>query len=136
MRPLRKKNRREVTYDPDTCHDREWYLKKDQDVLSSEGSVDSDEIVRKYFKDCGCDSEIGGRCFECGAVSCISCHGRCSKCQKPICMQHSNFLEKDDGQKERLCGSCHDVTTRKRRFAKVGRFFMSLFVEMEDKSHD
>ena len=136
MRPLRRKNKRHVTYDPDTDKDREWQLEQNQDVLSSEGSVDSDETVRKYFKDCGCDGDIGGRCYVCGAVSCISCHGRCNKCKKPICMQHSNFLEKENGEKERLCGTCHDVFIRKQGWAKIGHFFLSLFCEMEDKSHD
>ncbi len=136
MRSLRRKNKRHVTYDPDTDKDREWQLEQSQDVLSSEGSVDSDETVRKYFKDCGCDGNIGGRCYVCGAVSCISCHGRCNKCQKPICMQHSNFLEKDNGERERLCEPCYDVITRKQWWARTGRFFLSLFCEMEETSHD
>ena len=136
MKPLRRKNTRQVTYDPNTDRDREWYLEQSLDVLSNEGSVDSDKIVRKYFKDCGCDAEIGGCCFECGAISCKLCHGRCHNCQKPICMQHSNFHEKDNGETIRLCGSCCDIVTRKRKLTRVGRFFLSLFCEMEDTSHD
>lgn len=135
MKKLRRKSKRQVTYDPNTKQDREWELEQSQDVLSSEGSVDSDEFVRKSFKDCGCAGEIGGTCFDCGAVSCTSCFGRCNKCQKPICLQHSHFFEKDDGEKERFCGPCYDVVTRKQGLAKVVRFFKSFIFEMEDESH-
>lgn len=135
MKPLRRKNKRQVTYDPNAKQDREWHLEQSQDVLSAEGSVDTDEIVRKIFKDCGCDGEIGGRCFDCGAVSCISCHGRCNKCQKPICLQHSTFVDKEDGNKERLCNTCHDILIRKRGWDKVGRFFLSLITDTEEESN-
>jgi hypothetical protein len=135
LKPLRRKNIRQVTYDPDTGQDREWQLKQRLDVLSSEGCVDTTGTVRNHFKDCGCNDEIGGRCYVCGAVSCTSCHGRCNKCKKPICMQHSNFLEKENAEKERLCESCYDAITRKQKFAKVGRLFLSLFCEMEDKTY-
>lgn len=133
MKPLREKNKRLVTYDPDSDKDREWELEQTRDVRSSEGSIDSDETIRKYFKDCGCDGEIGGRCYVCGAVSCTSCHGRCNKCKKPICMQHSNFFEKDNGEKERLCGTCHDVLIRKQGWAKIARFFLSLITDTEEE---
>lgn len=133
MKPLRRKNKRNVTFDPDTGQDRIWQSEQSQDILSSEGSVDSDGIVRKYFKDCGCDGDIGGRCFECGAVSCQNCHGRCSICQKPICMHHSHFLGKEGTEKQRFCATCHDAFSRKQKLAKVGLFFMSLFIEMEEK---
>jgi len=136
MKPLRRKNKRQVTYDPDTGQNREWKLEQTKHTRADNGSVDTDEIVRTSFKDCGCDGKIGGICYVCGAVSCISCHGRCNKCQKPICLQHSNFLEKKDGEKERLCGTCYDVITRKRGWAKVGRFFLSLIVDTGEKSNE
>ncbi len=133
MKPLRRRNNRKVTFDPDTGQDRIWESQQNQDVLSNEGSVDSDVITRTFFKDCGCDGQIGGRCYECGAISCISCHGRCEKCQKPICMQHSHFFEDENGRKVRLCGICHDKTVRKQKLSKFTHFLTSFFVQTEGK---
>lgn len=133
MRPLRRKKTFEVTYDPDTGQDRVWRVEQSQDGLSREGSVDSGEILRKFFKDCGCDAEIGGRCYVCGAVSCQACHGRCRSCQKPICLEHSHFHVLEDQNEHRLCGSCYDVIRRKEKWTKVRKSISSFFVE---EQHD
>ena len=132
MKPLRRKKTCQVTTDPITGRDRILGWTQEDDVLSDEGSVDSAGVQRKYFLDCGCDAEIGGRCFDCSAISCRDCHGRCQSCQKPICMQHSHFLETEDRGQVRLCGSCFDKITRKQTRAKIGRFFLSLFLVKEN----
>lgn len=136
MKPIRRKENVQVTDNPTTGQDQVLEFMQEEDVLSHQGSIDSSNLHRKFFRDCGCDGPIGGRCFECSAISCVACHGRCQNCQKPICMQHSNFLEKDDGEKERLCGTCYDAIIRRQGWAKVFRFFKSLVFEMEDESHD
>ena len=128
MKPLRRKHTRHVTQDPVTGQDRTLGWTCEEDVLSDHGSVDSTSMQRKFFLDCGCDGEAAGRCFECGSLNCSECYGRCQQCRKPICMQHSCFLETDQGEM-RLCGRCFDKTSRKRTRAKVGRFLLSLFVE-------
>lgn len=92
MKPLRRKKTCEVTHDPITGQERILELTQEEDFLSDHGSVDSAGLHQRYFRDCGCDGPIGGRCFECGAISCKSCHRRCHNCQKPICIAHSNFL--------------------------------------------
>ena len=135
MKPLRRKNKRQVTYDPYTNQDREWELEQSQDVLSSEGSVDSDEFVRKSFKDCGCAGDVGGICRECGAVSCTSCFGRCYRCKKPLCLEHSYFLKIKDTD-VRFCGGCHDEVSWELGEGKFKRTLKSLIFDMEDTSHD
>lgn len=131
MRPLRRKNRYEVTDNPMTGQDRILELTQEEDVLSDQGSVDSASLHRRYIRDCGCDGPVGGRCFECQAISCRLCHGRCQGCQKPLCLQCSSFLDFGEHGRIRLCNRCYDETTRKQRLAKVGRFLLSPFVQFE-----
>ena len=90
MKPLRRKKTCEVTHDPITGQERILELSQEDDFLSDHGSVDSAGLHQRYFRDCGCDGPIGGRCFECGAISCKSCHGRCHNCQKPICLDEKD----------------------------------------------
>lgn len=133
MKPLRRKKNYEVTQDPKTGLDRILNLIEEEDILSDQGSVDSTRVHYKSFLDCECDSEIGGRCFECGAVSCKTCHGRCNSCQKPICLEHSSFLQVGGEDRIRLCRRCYDSIIRKQKLARVGRIFLSLFID-EDKN--
>lgn len=129
MKPLRRKKDYVVTRDPITGRDIILSLTEKEDILSDQGSVDSTGLHRKYFPSCGCDSEIGGRCSECGEFSCKSCHGHCCNCRKPLCLQHSYFLGEGNGEKIRLCNRCHDIITRRRRWAKLGHLFLSTFTE-------
>lgn len=135
MKPLRRKETREITHDPVTGQDRITEQSFENDVLSDQGSVDSAGLHRKFFRDCGCDAKIGGQCYECGGISCIACHGRCHICQKPICLEHSEFIETEgEGQERtRLCSRCYGKVTRKQKWAKVGRFFLSTIVREEQK---
>ena len=130
MKPLRRKQTTQVTADPVTGRDRVLGWTQEQDVLSDQGSVDSAALQRTFFLDCGCSKPAHGRCFECGAISCELHHGICHGCQKPICMQHSRFLETEQGQ-VRLCVSCHDKISRKQTRAKIGGFLLSLVVRRE-----
>ena len=131
VRPLRQKTILEVTHDPYTGHERILRIVKEEDVLSDEGSIDSTSMQQKIFLDCGCDAEIGGRCHECGAISCRACFGHCQNCQKPLCMQHSNFLETKVHGVIRLCNKCHDVIVRKHKLKRIFQFVVSPFVEFE-----
>ncbi len=133
MKPIRREKDCHVTTDQLTGQDRILGWTQEEDVLSDQGSIDSATMQRKYFLDCGCDGEAAGRCFECGAISCKDCHGRCQGCQKPICLQHSHCIETDMGQ-ARLCGGCFDRISRKQTRAKIGRFVLSLFVERESRN--
>jgi hypothetical protein len=131
MKPIRRKQSCQVTTDPLTGQDRVLGWTQEEDVLSDQGSIDSTTIQRTCFLDCGCHEEPAGRCFECGAISCATCHGRCASCQKPTCMQHSHFLQSDSGEPVRLCGECYTKTCRKQFRAKLGRFALSLFIRRE-----
>lgn len=130
MKPLRRKQTTQVTTDAATGRDRVLEWTEEQHVLSDRGSVDSTEMRRTFFLDCGCRGDSAGRCFECGAISCPEHHGHCQGCRKPICMQHSRFVAMDQGQ-VRLCGRCFDATLRRQRRAKIGRFLLSLVVQRE-----
>jgi len=129
MKPYREQKNYEATYDPDTGKDRIWLHKEKQTYRSSSGSINTDGVTRIVFKDCGCDGEIGGRCYECGDVSCKECHGRCEKCKKPICLQHSKFMKTDTGEMIRLCGEHYDELSRKRNRKKILSFLLFPFVE-------
>ncbi len=133
MKPLRRKHTTQVTTDPVTGKDRVLGWSQEEHVLSDKGSVDSSAMERTFFLDCGCEGQAAGRCFECGAISCKTCHGHCQACRKPICMQHSRFLQSEEGA-VRLCGSCFDRISRKQTRAKIGRFVLSLFVERESRN--
>ena len=133
MKPLRRKTIFEVTHDPYTGQERILKMTKEEDVLSDEGSVDSTSKRQKFFLDCGCDSEIGGRCYEYGAINCKTCFGRCQNCQKPLCMQHSNLLEIKDHGAIRLCNKCHNAIVRKQNLKNICKFVISPFVQFEKK---
>ena len=110
-------------------------LTQEEDVLSDEGAIESTEYQRKFVLDCGCDAEGVGRCYECGAISCATCHGRCHLCQKPVCMEHSSFIENATPERMRLCNRCFSAINRKQKIKKVGRFFKSLVIQ-EDQNHE
>ena len=134
MRPLRRKHKYHVTQDPATGQERVLGWMQEEDVLSDQGSVDSVSMQRQFFLDCGCSKPAQGRCFECGAISCEIHHGICQKCQKPICMEHSHFLAIENQGEIRLCSRCHDKFSRKHTRNKIGKIFLSLFVQMEKKN--
>ena len=136
MKPLRRKKTYEVTYDPITGKDRTLELTQEENVLSDQGSVDSESLTRKYFRDCGCDGQVGGECNKCGAISCTSCHGRCHRCKKPICLEHSYFLQVEGEDAIRFCHRHYIMHCWKNAIlfflSLVGRFFLSLLVEEEN----
>jgi len=133
MRPLRHDNAFEVTHNPISGQDRILESTEKTDLLSDDGSIDSSGVHRKYFRDCGCDGPVGGCCYQCQAISCTACHGRCQNCQMPICLQHSHFWETDKQGIIRLCTHCFDSLTRKYKWSKVGNLLLSLFVEKADE---
>lgn len=129
MKPLRRKKTCQVTHDPITGKERVLEMNEEEDFLSDHGSVDSVGLHHKHFRDCGCDAPTGGRCYECAAISCQNCHGRCQRCQKPLCLSCSKFLETEANNCLRLCGRCYDIVSRKRSWSKVGRVIRSIFIE-------
>ncbi len=131
MKPLRRKRSGEVAHDHVTDHEQILAMRKEDDTISDQGSVDSVDLNYRYFPVCGCAGDIGGRCHECRSLVCVSCFGQCEKCKVPLCTEHSRFLENEDQKKTRLCRRCYDEVMRKRRLSKVGRFMLSIFVEVD-----
>lgn len=136
MKPFRRRQNCQVTTDPLTGLDRILAFRREEDVLSDEGSIDSTGVVWKIFLDCGCDGEPGGRCYECSAISCRTCHGHCVNCRKPICMEHSRFADGGNGESIRLCRTCYDMLSRKQLRSKVGRTLLSLILKRKEASHN
>jgi hypothetical protein len=132
MRPIRRKEQYKVVVDPLTGQERPSEGYYENDILSDEGSVDTFGKHKDFFKDCGCLGPAGGRCHDCHALSCVSCHGRCGVCAKPICLQCSVFADVAGGGKVRLCRRCHLRIVRRERQRKVVRFLLSPFVRFGD----
>ena len=60
MRPIRRKQSSRVTTDPLTGQDRLLGWTREENVLSDEGSIDTAEVERTFFLDCGCDAKPAG----------------------------------------------------------------------------
>ena len=131
MRPLRQKRLIEVTDGPVAGQERILEASDEVHVLSDEGSVDTLNKRERHPCDCGCFSPVGGRCYECGAITCVRCHGHCSSCGKPICLEHSVAVDVPGDQRVRFCGSCYTGLARKQRLARITRFLLSPFVRFE-----
>jgi hypothetical protein len=129
--PIRRKRQMEVTDDPFSGQERILEECHENDYLVN-GSVDTVGKRKRYFRDCGCDGPVGGRCFECGAISCQKHHGHCAQCGKPICMQHSMFVAIEGQPPMRLCRRCHDETVRSRRLRNVVRTLFSPFFRFKE----
>ena len=129
MRPIRKKHYREVTDNPVTGRERPLEETDETDVLSDEGSIDTHGTRRRYPCDCGCYKPTGGRCAECGRLSCVSCHGHCEVCAKPLCLEDSCFPE--GRGRLRLCRRCYERVVRHKRIVTAARLFLSPFVRFE-----
>ena len=110
----------------------------ESDLDGSIESLYSNEIVNHH---CGCFSPVGGRCSECGVVSCIRCHQHCGGtdnpsplgCGKPLCREHSSFITLGEGQTLAFCKSCYGKITRKERRQIATRLLLSPFIEREDE---
>jgi hypothetical protein len=122
----------EITDNPVTGQDRILGMSEEANVLSDEKSIDTSELRRKVFLDCGCGTEAFGRCYKCGAISCQVHHGICQKCLMPICLQCSTFLDTEKQTRQRYCSRCCGTITRKQKMKKVGRFFLSAFIERDN----
>ena len=131
--PLRRKKFIHVTDDPRTGQERTLEETHENDYLRN-GSVDTVGKVKKHFRDCGCNGAIGGRCAEdgCAAIVCEKCFGHCQECAKPLCTEHSWFIETATHGRIRLCRHCRDKLVRTHRWNKVARFLLSAFVKFEE----
>jgi hypothetical protein len=129
--PLRNKHYQEFATDEFTGQDRILDETFDADMLSALGSVDKELGKRICFRDCGCNGPVGGRCGEdgCGAISCVACHGRCHRCQKPLCLRHSVLVDEPGGSRTRYCRRCQRAIALKRGALACMRILMAPFIK-------
>jgi len=135
MRPLRRKRQYEVTQDPVSGQERVLESNDEDHLLGDEGSVDSLSKHNRYPSDCGCFKPVGGRCVQCGQLSCVDCFGHCNSCGKPLCLECSISIDLPNKQRIRLCERCYSKSKRRERLAKATRFLLSAFFEVEG-AHD
>ena len=104
--------------------------------LSPEGSIDQVKVSLDRFYHCGCTAQepMGGQCGEpgCLRVSCNRCFGRCSRCQKPTCLECARYLDIGKTQPIRLCHACHDARIRGHRLQTLVRHIFSPFVRFDE----
>jgi len=106
-----------------------------------DGSLESVYFEETFNHPCGCFAPLGGRCSECGVISCIRCHQHCGGtdnpiplgCGKPLCREHSYYMMLNDNKTLPFCKRCHGKIIRKRHWQKVGRLLLEPFVEQEDR---
>lgn len=128
MKPIRIKEHYVVARDPVTGGERILEANCEQDVLSDQGSIDTYGKRQLSPCDCGCFRPPGGRCYSCGALTCVECFGRCRTCAAPLCLEHSIFVETPGGGTLRFCRRCHDKLLRRRRLASFARVILSPFI--------
>ncbi len=136
MKPFRRKHKIETTAGQIPGQERILESRREDDVLSDEGSVDTMDVHKRYSSDCGCFQPPAGRCEFCKSLSCIACHGHCESCNAPICRECSVFVSSHGGQAARFCQRCHAVITRRARTASVVRFFLSPFARFGGKDDE
>jgi len=134
--PLRREERRQRTRDQDGSTI-ESAVSQSETSLSPDDSIDEAvlEIVDQFYS-CGCLlwNPPGGECAEpnCRRISCQKCFGRCASCQKPLCQQHSKFLDASNPN-NRLCFDCFDELARRQTVRTVTRSLLGVFVDFESE---
>lgn len=112
--------------------------------LSDVDDATESTYVKQVFNlACGCFLPQGGRCSECGAISCVKCHKHCGGtenphpmgCGKPLCREHAHMLTLPSGQTVPFCKRCHGKAVRKQRWQLAGRLLRDSLVEGEGR-HD
>ena len=100
-------------------------------------ALESTYYEEKTSLHCGCFGVPGGRCSECGVISCEKCHRHCGGseqssslgCGKPLCREHSHYLE-INGVSLPFCKRCYSKITRSKKWRKIGKTIMNPFVEI------
>jgi hypothetical protein len=140
MSDLRKIYRRVISRNPETNSFDNLGVKDVYHILSdNDDCLESCYLEEKSHCHCGCFGPPGGRCAEpdCGRISCVKCHHHCggnesqspAGCGKPICREHSRYLQLQDGRIIPFCRRCYSRLTRRNRWLSIGRAFLSPFIE-------
>ncbi len=144
MSILRKIKRIIIGYNHDrTRVDKLGQTNEFHNESNTDGSVESFYIEEKINQKCGCFADIGGRCAECGGISCINCHRHCGGtdnpipvgCGKPICREHTHY-KIIEGIKTPLCSRCAGKVTRKKYRQITTKLLLNPFIEFEKDSEN
>ena len=108
-------------------------------LSDQDGSLESVYYEETLNQHCGCFAPPGGRCSECGVISCIRCHQHCGGtensssigCGKPLCREHSHYITVANGRTMPFCKQCFSKITRKHNRQKVCRLLLAPFIEQE-----
>lgn len=108
-------------------------------LSDNDGSLESTYYEETFNQHCGCFAPPGGRCSECGVISCIRCHQHCGGtenpnplgCGKPLCREHSHYLTVAEGRTIPFCKRCYSRITRKQRRQRITGLLLAPFIEQE-----
>jgi hypothetical protein len=140
---LRKIKKMVVSSDPDSSNVESMGSNDEiHNFSDTDGSLESIYVEEIRNQACGCFLPPGGRCSECGAISCVKCHRHCGGtedrhpmgCGKPLCREHAHILTLPSGQTVPFCSECHGKAIRKHRWQRAGRFLLESFVEEESNN--
>ena len=134
-KPVKRNSTVVVTPDPDTGQVCATPVEETVIMLSPEGSIDTVRVVHDRVYHCGCNAQkaMGGRCIECRMVSCIDCFGRCARCSRPLCLEHSRFVQDRRGVSERLCRRCGERKARQQTAGAVLKGLLLPFLSFEEE---
>ncbi len=136
MRPIRNKQKVEMTDGREAGKERVFDSHREVDVLTDEGAVDTFVAHKNYPCECGCFKPPAGRCVFCKSLSCESCHGHCRACNAPVCRECSVFVDTGGGKTARFCRRCYTKINRREKMAAVGRFLLKPFVKFRGDDSD
>ena len=137
---LRKIKKMVISYDPDSNSVEQMGSNNEIHNLSdSDDSAESVHVEEIRNRACGCFLPPGGRCGECGAISCVKCHKHCGGtenrhpmgCGKPLCREHAHQLTLPSGPTVPFCRDCHGRAIRKQRWRFASRLLLDSFIEDE-----
>lgn len=105
-------------------------------------AAESTYVKQVFNRACGCFLPPGGRCSECGAISCVKCHKHCGGtenphpmgCGRPLCREHTHMLTLQSGQTVPFCRQCHGKAVRRQRWQIAGRLLRDSLVEEEGRN--
>jgi hypothetical protein len=111
-------------------------------LSDTDGCLESLYTEESVNHNCGCFGPPGGRCSECGVISCTRCHQHCGGtdnpsplgCGKPLCREHSNFITFGEWQTLAFCKTCYSKITRRERRQIAKRLLLSPFIEQENEN--
>jgi len=132
MQPIRGEREEELAYDPWDAQASPLGQQDTTHVVNDAGAIESHRTAHRRACSCGCLKPAGGYCALCANVSCVACHGVCSRCHMPICPRHSVFSDIDGARAERLCNQCSAERRRQRRLRGFVRGILSPFIRFKD----